>query len=210
MFLICSGSAGLLVTGRPLATLLGLAAVSWYNGFYTWFKTCNRFAAIPGALVGAIPPAIGWIAGGGNIFDIRLAAICFFFFMWQVLHFFIHMLAYGKEYEKAGLPSLSTMFTEFQLDRLTFQWLLALVVSTQFIILFGVIHSPLTHAAIIAASLWLALNGITFIRKHGNIYAGLFRRTNYYMLLVMLLMTLDGLFRSPAAEYFNEIVKTIN
>jgi heme o synthase len=192
--LICSGSAVLLSTGRPSASLLGLITVFWYNGFYTWFKTRNRLAAIPGALVGALPPAIGWIAGGGSISDLRLAALCFFFFMWQVLHFLVHVLTYGKEYEKAGLPSLSAIFSEDQLDRLALQWLFAACVSTQFIVLFGVINSPIARTVTIAASIWLALQGITCTGKPRNSYAGIFQRTNYYMLSVMMLMTLDGFF----------------
>jgi len=202
MFLMSSGCAILILTGNPAAPLLGFAAVFWYNGFYTWFKTCNKLAAIPGALVGAIPPAIGWMAGGGHIFDLRLAALCFFFFTWQVLHFFIHVLACGKEYENAGLPSASMIFTEGQLNRLTFQWLLAAVMATQFIVLFELIHSPWTHAAILAGSLWLALEGVSFIKRQQNGYAGLFGKTNSYMLFVLLLLILDGLFRFPGWQVF--------
>jgi heme o synthase len=198
--LISSGAAVLLETGKPWASFLGLTTVLWYNGFYTWLKARSSFAAVPGALVGAIVPAIGWVAGGGDIFDPRLAALCFFFFMWQILHFFIHVLAYGKEYEKAGLPSLSTSFTEEQLDRLCFQWLLASVVSTQFIVLFGVISLPLAHIVVIMASLSLAIGGLHLLEGPHNLYTRIFRQSNYYVLLVMLIMILDGLFCSPGSK----------
>jgi heme o synthase len=206
VFLILSGCAVLLLTGEPWASLLGLATVFWYNGFYTWLKTFSRFAAIPGALVGAIPPAIGWIAGDGNIIDPRLAILCFFFFIWQVLHFFIHMHVYGKEYEKARLPSLSSIFSQNQLDRLALQWLLATVVSTQFIVLFGVIHSPLAHTIDIAASIWLVFQGITFIGKSRNAYACVFRKINYYMLLIILLIILDGFSRYSGLHHINDLL----
>jgi heme o synthase len=190
----------LLFTRVPAAALLGLTAVLWYNGFYTWFKARNRLAALPGALVGAIPPAIGWIAGGGELFDLRLAALCFFFFMWQALHFFVHMLGCGREYEKAGLPSLSTMFTESQLGRLIFQWLLAVAVSTQLIVFFGLIQTSVAHVAMIVVSFWLVLEGISFLMVNSrSLYAAVFRKTNCYVLSVTLLTTLDGLFRSPIA-----------
>ncbi|MGV8057234.1 MAG: hypothetical protein AB2L12_04225 [Smithellaceae bacterium] len=39
--------------------------------------------------------------------------------------------------KRAGLPSLSAIFTASQLNRLAFQWLLAAVVSAQLIVLFG-------------------------------------------------------------------------
>ena len=195
LFLIVSGAAVLLLTGKPAVPLLGLFTVLWYNGFYTWLKRKSRLAAVPGALVGATSPAIGWVAGSGDVFDFRLAALCFFFFMWQTLHFFIHMLDRGREYEGAGLPSLSTIFSEKQLVRLTFQWLLAVVVSTQLIVLFGVIHTRLAHAAIVAVSFWLLLEGVAFLTGRSNgVHAAIFKRTNYFVLLVMLFLILDGLF----------------
>ena len=190
--LICSGAIVLLLTGALAAPLLGLLAVLWYNGFYTWFKSRNAFAAIPGALIGAIPPAIGWIAGGGNILDPRLAVLSFFF-MWQVPHFFIHLLVFGKEYEKAGLPSLTAVFTGAQLDRLTFQWIIATAVSLQLVILFGLVRSSFVHISLLAVSLWLAINGINLVRARNPGYAGVFKRTNYFMLAVMLFIFFDKL-----------------
>jgi len=193
IILICSGCAVLVSVGAIAAPLLGLAAVLWYNGLYTWLKTRTVFAVIPGALVGAIPPAIGWIAGGGSLWEPRLAALSFFFFMWQVPHFFIHMLAFGKEYEEAGLPSLTAVFTGSQLYRLTFQWIIAAAVSLQLVILFGLIQSPIVGISLSAASLWLAVQGINFMRGRELDYISVFRRINYFMLIVMLLMFLDKL-----------------
>jgi heme o synthase len=188
--LIASGVVVLFSTGVWTAPLLGLAAVVWYNGFYTWLKAHNAFAAIPGALVGAIPPAIGWTAGGGYV-DARLAAICFFFFMWQVPHFLIHQQAFGKEYEKVRLPSLTTIFTGAQLDRLTFQWLLAAAVSLQLFISYGLIQSSLVHISLLAASLWLAARGAALMRRHAPSYPGIFMSTNCFLLAAMLLIIAD-------------------
>jgi protoheme IX farnesyltransferase len=189
--LISSGAIVLLFTGSLAAPVVGLAAVFWYNGFYTWFKSRNAFAAIPGALVGAIPPAIGWIAGGGSLLDPRLGVLTFFFFMWQVPHFFIHLLAFGKEYEEAGLPSLTAVFTRAQLDRLTFQWIIATAVSLQLVIYFGLLQSPLVHISLIVVSLWFVMNGINFMREHEPGYTGVFKKTNYFMLMVMTFMFFD-------------------
>jgi protoheme IX farnesyltransferase len=188
-----SGTIVLFLTGTLAAPLLGLAAVFWYNGFYTWLKSRSAFAAIPGALVGAIPPAIGWIAGGGSLLDQRLAVLSFFFFMWQVPHFFIHLLAFGKEYEEAGLPSLTAVFTTAQLDRLTFQWITATAVSLQLVIFFGLLQSALVHISIIAFSLWLVMSGINFMREHEPSYTGVFKKTNYFMLMVMIFIFFDKL-----------------
>jgi protoheme IX farnesyltransferase len=193
LVLIGSGVATLLSTGVLTAPLLGLAAILWYNGFYTWLKAHNSFAAIPGALVGAIPPAIGWTTGGGYFLDARLAAICFFFFMWQVPHFLIHQQAFGKEYEAIRLPSLTAIFTEVQLDRLTFQWLLAAAVSLQMVVFYGLIQSSLVRISLLAASLWFVARGIALMRRRTPNYAGIFMSTNTFILVVMLLIFVDRL-----------------
>jgi heme o synthase len=191
--LICSGAIALLLTGAVAAPILGLVAVLWYNGSYTWLKKHSAFAAIPGAMVGAIPPAIGWIAGGGSLLDPRLAVISFFFFMWQVPHFFIHLLAFGEEYEAAGLPSLTAVFTRAQLARLTFQWIIATAVSLQLVIFCGLLGSPLVRISLLAISLWLAMSGINFMRGCESGYTGVFKRTNYFILLVMIFIFFDKL-----------------
>ena len=191
--LIGSGGALLLLTGSWTAPLLGLAAVFWYNGIYTRMKSRTAFAVIPGALVGAIPPAIGWMAGGGGLYDPALLALCFFFFMWQVPHFFVHLLAFGREYEAIGLPSLTAVFTEAQLDRLTFQWLFAAAVSLQLIVVYGLIRSPFVGIALLMASFWIVTRGAHLLREGKPGYPGLFRGINYFMLAVMLLIFLDKL-----------------
>jgi protoheme IX farnesyltransferase len=193
MALVCSGCIILLFTGTLAAPLLGLAAVLWYNGFYTRFKTSNAFAAIPGALIGAIPPAIGWTAGGGSLSDPRLAALCLFFFMWQVPHFFLHLLVFGKEYEKIGLPSLTAVFTEPQLGRLTFQWFFSAAVSLQLVIFYGLLQSLFVQISLLTVSLWLVVKGINLMREHKPSYRNVFEKINYFILTVMLLIFLDKL-----------------
>lgn len=197
LLLIVSGSGLLWFTGPPAAPLLGLGALVWYNGFYTWLKGVSAFAALPGALVGAVPPAIGWVAGGGNLLDPQLAALCFFFFMWQIPHFFVHQLAFGREVEAIGHPALTTVFTGAQLERLTFQWLLAAAVSLQLVVVYGLVRSPLFQTALLAASLWPVVEGMLLLKGKNPGYPLVFRGINLFMLAVLLLFLLDHLPRHP-------------
>jgi heme o synthase len=190
MVLIGSGAIVLLSAGGWSVPLLGIAAVFGYNGFYTWAKRRYAFAAIPGALIGAIPPAMGWLAGGGY-FDTRLAVVCFFFFMWQVSHFLIHQKIFGKEYEAIRLPAVTAVLAGSQIDRLMFQWLLAAAVSLQLVTLQGLIHSSLIHLSLLAASLGLIAGGISILVRHAPNYSAIFSSTNAFMLAAMTLILID-------------------
>jgi protoheme IX farnesyltransferase len=198
LLLILSGEGLLLLTGNPAVPLLGAAAVCWYNVLYTGLKRVSAFAVVPGALVGAIPPAMGWAAGGGRMTDPSLAALVFFFFMWQVPHFWLHLLTYGREYAAAGLPSLTDVFRTNQLERLTFQWLSATAVSALFLGLSGILQSPFAKAGLAAVSLWLVSSGVYLMVRREASPVRLFRQTNYFMLAVMVLAFLDR-FLGPVA-----------
>ena len=194
VLLIFVGIIALFIAGSLFVSLLGLSAVLWYNGLYTYLKRETAFAVIPGALVGVIPPAIGWILGGGSLNDPRLLALCFLFFMWQVPHFWILLLNYGKEYERAGLPSLSGIFSRKQLATIITQWVFALVVSCLSLSLYGLVRSSLMNFFIFSASSWCFWQGIKLMGTReagGRDSRVLFRRINYYMLLVMLFVSFD-------------------
>ncbi len=191
LLLSLSGEVLLLFTGSIAVPLLGIAAVCWYNGLYTGLKRISAFAAVPGAIVGAIPPAMGWVAGGGRLTDPSVAALVFFFFMWQVPHFWLHLLACGKEYAEAGLPCLADVFSADQLERLTFQWVSATAVSALLMGLNGLFQSPLSKLGLLAAALWLTGGAIFLVARHDVSPARLFRQTNHFMLAVMALAVID-------------------
>ena len=191
LLLILSGEGLLLFTGNTFVPLLGAAAVCWYNVLYTGLKKVSAFAVVPGALIGCLPPVMGWAAGGGTLSDSRLAALAFFFFMWQVPHFWLHLLSYGKEYAKAGLPTLTEVFSAVQLERLTFHWLSATAVSALLLGLSGLLHSPFAKACLVAVSLWLVLSGVYLTARREAGPVRLFRQMNYFMLAVMTLTVVD-------------------
>lgn len=98
-----------------------------------------------------------------------------------------------KEYEEAGLPALTAVFTRAQLDRLNFQWILATAVSLQLFIFFGLLGSSLVHVSLLTVSLWLVMSGIHFMRGREPGYTGVFKRTNCFMLMVTLFIFIDKL-----------------
>ena len=193
LVLLVLGSSILFIKTNLTALALGLLSVIWYNGFYTFFKRRSAFAAVPGALIGALPPLIGWTAGSGSLFDPKIMAVAFFFFVWQVPHFWLLLLSSGDDYEKAGLPSLQKVFTKEQIARITFVWILATAVTGFMIPLFHVVNSFWVNLFFLLSILWLIVNAVKILREEereeGSRFA--FNAINIYAFFVISFLSLS-------------------
>jgi heme o synthase len=193
--LVISGMSLLAYDGGAKVSVLGLAALLWYNGIYTGLKKVTAFASLPGAVVGMIPPAIGWTAAGGAILDARLASICMLFFLWQVPHFWLLILTHGEEYERAGLPSLTKVMSKAQISRVTFAWIVAASVASLALPLYGSIASPAVFLAFAPLAGWLIWNerSLAGLRPPLPPSPALFTKINIYLFLIMSLLSIDGI-----------------
>ena len=140
LILILLGTIILAFGTNITAVLLGLFTVIWYNGVYTYLKRMTALAVFPGSLIGALPPLIGWASYQPDIFYPRPLMLALFFFIWQIPHFWLLLLNFGTEYEKAGYPSLTSRLDHRQLGRLTFSWIVATAVSIILLPLFVFYH----------------------------------------------------------------------
>jgi protoheme IX farnesyltransferase len=189
-----AGLSILCAYGGLISAAVGLFAILWYNGFYTYLKRKSAFAAVPGGLTGALIPAIGWAAGGGSLFDPRLLALCIFFGLWQVPHFWLIILDHGREYEEAGFPSLTQIFRPAQITRITFAWITATAVCGPMLCLFSMAHTSIAHYLILVISAWLLWQGGRFIRSNGKDSRLFFVKINVYMIAIMALLCSDSLY----------------
>ena len=193
--LVLAGLALLAHVFGPKAALLGLFSLLWYNGIYTYLKKMTAFAAVPGAAVGMVPPAIGWVSAGGALLDPRLAAICFLFFLWQVPHFWLLLLNHGEEYEQAGLPSLTGVMSRPQIARVTFIWIVAAAIASLSLPFYGILRSPGFYFLLVPCAGWLIWNGRILMGKGPEISVSpaLFKKINIYLLLIMSLLSLENI-----------------
>lgn len=173
---------------------LGLLALIWYNGIYTPMKRKTAFAVIPGSVIGAIPPVVGWVAGGGNFFDVQALILAFFFFIWQVPHFWLLMLKYGDEYVEAGYPSITQLYNEQHIRYLTFLWTFATAVTALMIPLFGLTSSFFVTLMILVAASWLMIVFFGLLRVRQAVPFNpfyYFMRINYFVLAVIIAISVD-------------------
>ena len=172
---------------------LGLFALLWYNGVYAYLKQKTAFATLPGALVGIIPPLVGWVSGGGKLFDPQIGVIAFFFFVWQIPHFWLLVLDFAEDYDRSGLPCLTRVFRIEQLKRVTLIWMLVTAVSSLFFSLFGFVRYEAVQVLLVIATLWLVWNAIHFLSsasREGS-FRSAFLRLNTYVFLVIALLSFD-------------------
>jgi len=193
MVLTITGSYLLYYSSGMLAMQLGLLALLWYNAFYTPLKKKTAFAVIPGAVIGAIPPLVGWVAGGGSLTDARAWIMAFFFFIWQVPHFWLLMLKYGEEYKKAGYPSITSIYTERQIKNVTFVWVLATAVSALMVPLFYLTQSWIILGGFLIASFWLIIIFSKMLFKRDEPFNPMFyfMRINYFVLAIIVMLSLQ-------------------
>ena len=176
--------------------LLGLINLVWYNIIYTNLKRISSFAVVPGSMVGAIPALMGWTAAGGYVFDSTIIFIAFFLFIWQIPHFWLLMLKYGKEYEEAGFKTINQAVNAPNLKLIIFAWVLATSFSSIIVPLF-LVNISLTFFMIIFA-LNLIFIGVFTKLSFGNVTELNFRKSfisiNVYMMIFMLLLIVFHLF----------------
>lgn len=196
--LIITGSILLFIGSGILALSFGLLNLIWYNGVYTPLKKVSPLAIIPGSLVGAIPPIVGWVAGGGYLFDPQIILISFFFFIWQIPHFWLLLMILDKDYQKAGFPTLTQIFNQQQLGRITFIWIIATGVTGLLIPLFQISHNGFINYSLLIAALWLAFKSINLLQQtqETTAFRFAFRSINYFALFVVIIVSIDKLFVS--------------
>ncbi len=190
LFFIVGGTMMLYLFFGLIPAVLGLFNILWYNLFYTNLKKVTAFAVVPGSLTGAVPALMGWAAAGGSILDSTIIFIAFFLFIWQVPHFWLLMLKYGKEYEEAGFPTINRTVSPANLRMIVFSWIIATSASSMMVPFFISDISTVLFAAIVILNILFVT---TFIKLSFGKSAVInlrssFLSLNIYMLLFMVIM----------------------
>jgi protoheme IX farnesyltransferase len=191
-----SGFLILLLAHNLTSALLGALAMAWYNGFYTPLKRISAFAVVPGSLIGALPPAIGWTAAGGSVADPSVLALAFVFFIWQVPHFWLLVGLHAEGYEEAGYPTLVGLFGRPRLSRLTFTWTCGTAAACGLLPLFRVLGSWPAQAMLGLGAIWLIAGSLPLLKpgQDAALYRRVFMNINLFALVLTAAVILDPFF----------------
>lgn len=87
---------------NQVAAVLVAITIATYVFAYTPLKRRSSTNTLVGAIPGALPPLIGWVAGGGAISDPRGWFLFGLLFLWQLPHFVSINWLCREQYEEAG------------------------------------------------------------------------------------------------------------
>lgn len=104
------GIAGTYLLGslNLLTGVLSVFSIFLYAFLYTPMKRKSPIAVFVGAIPGALPPLIGYVASSGQIDTIALVLFAVQF-VWQFPHFWAIAWVLDDDYKKAGFRLLPTM-----------------------------------------------------------------------------------------------------
>jgi protoheme IX farnesyltransferase len=152
------------VFSNLLATLLALTTLLSYNVVYTPMKRRSQMATLVGAVPGALPPMIGWVAGHGALTP-EAWALFAIVFIWQIPHFMAIAWLYRDDFTRAGFPLLPVVSPDGRSTaRLAILFSLALVpasVAPYFLEMSGAIYfvgAVIGSVAMLALAIWFALD----------------------------------------------------
>jgi len=90
---------------NPKTAMFGAISIFLYISVYTPLKPITPLAVFAGAIPGAIPFMLGWVAATGK-FDIEPGILFLIQFFWQFPHFWAIGWLQHEEYKKAGFNLL--------------------------------------------------------------------------------------------------------
>ncbi len=190
----------ILISFVLIYALLGLTGINffafafiWYNLMYTPLKKRSALAVVPGAVLGVIPPAIGWLVAGHSLFEIEFIAIAVYYFIWQVPHFWLLVMLFHGDYKDGGYPTAMRLFGEGTLQRLTFVWLVLTIQSGIFLVYTFNVYSYITVALSVALGIWAFLTAMKLLRKEFKLSdaRSIFWKINASFLGIIILLSVD-------------------
>ncbi|PHS37352.1 MAG: hypothetical protein COB07_10945 [Sulfurovum sp.] len=190
----------ILLSFALIYSLLGLTGINffafafiWYNLMYTPLKKKSALAVVPGAILGVIPPAIGWLVAGHSLFELEFYTLAAFYFIWQVPHFWLLVMLFHGDYKDGGYPTAMRLFGEGTLQRLTYVWLNMTIFAGVFMVYTFNVYSMITIALISLLGIWAFVTSLQLLKKEFKLTdaRAIFWKINAAFLGTIILLSID-------------------
>ncbi|MFK7962303.1 MAG: heme o synthase [Phycisphaerales bacterium] len=171
----------------------GLAALTivMYAAMYTPMKPRTTLNTFVGAIVGAIPPMIGWASVTGGL-EAGAWALFALLFVWQIPHFLALAWMYREDYATGGFHMLPASDPTGRLTaQATLAGCLLLVPVALSITLVGV-GGWIYSAGSILLAVWMSARALRFVRERTDEAArSVFLASLLYLTVVLILAVAD-------------------
>ena len=193
------GAILILMSLALIYSLLGLTGVNififaflWYNAMYTPLKKKSALAVVPGAILGVIPPAVGWLVAGHTLMELEFIALALYFFIWQVPHFWLLVMLFHGDYKDGGYPTAMRLFGQASLQRLTFVWLIFTIQAGIFLVW---VYQPymITLLLSIGVGIWAFISAFELLKENFQLRnaRSVFWKINAAFLGIIILLSID-------------------
>jgi heme o synthase len=168
------------------SALVGAASLFIYGFIYTPLKKVNSIAVLVGALPGALPCLIGWVAAMDN-FAVEGWVLFGIQFLWQFPHFWAIAWLAHEDYTNAGFKLLPgakgpTKFTAIQTIMYS-----ALMIPVGVLPYFYHMSGKTSMYILLACNLWMVYTSILLYLKMDKAAARKVMFSSYFYLMIVFL-----------------------
>jgi len=194
IFSFVSAVGGLIYLSLAVNFLAGLVAaitLASYLFVYTPLKRFTTLNTVIGAIPGALPPVLGWVAANGK-FTIESFILFAILFLWQMPHFLAIAWRCRHDYASAGFKMLPIVDpTGASTGRQALLYSSALLPISLWPSFLGLCGSVYFYGALILGLLFLWSAFMFLLDRNDKTSKRLFLVSIAYLPLLLLLMTLD-------------------
>lgn len=194
LFAVIAGVLGIFIMWKYFnieSALIGLVSLLLYGFVYTPLKKVNSISVLVGAIPGALPCLIGWVAATGN-FDTGGWILFGIQFLWQFPHFWAIAWLAHKDYTTAGFKLLPgdkgpTKFTALQTIIYS-----ALMIPMGMMPHFTGMSGVVSMWILIGCNLWMVyMSVLLFIRMDVKSARRVMFSSYFYLMIVLLALFAD-------------------
>ena len=184
------------------AGLLALLSMILYGFVYTPLKRVGPVAVAVGALPGAFPPMIGWVAATGSV-SVEAFLMFMLIFMWTPPHFWALALFMKSDYGDAKVPMLTETHGR-KSTRAHVWWYTVLLVPFSMALAFTSIGGPVYMLAAVILNLMFLRGAWSIWRRDEAVAEGdryrveksVFRFSLLYLFLLFVALLADAALRA--------------
>ena len=195
LFGICISLLGVILvstlTNINAGIITALSAL-FYTVVYTMLlKRRTPQNIVIGGLAGSTPPAIGWAAASGEVFNLLPWLMVLTIFLWTPAHFWALTLSKRRDYGEAGVPMLPVVSGEETTRNYIFIYCICLILNCISIIVNGETGMIFLITGM-GISLYFAYLARELIKtKSENDAWSLFKFSNLYLFALFILLVID-------------------